>query len=59
MFDGALSAGVDLVTFVMSSRGLAPSSPSSVAANTAFAIQIISLFSYACDFMTGHLPVLV
>jgi len=54
-----LSASVDLVTFVMSSRGLAPSSPSSVAANTAFIIQITPLFSYVCDFMAGHLPVLV
>ncbi|MEZ6973508.1 hypothetical protein [Aeromonas sp. S14(2024)] len=55
----SLSASVDLVTFVMSIRRLAPSSPSSVATNTAFIIKIISLFSYACDFMTGHLPVLV
>ncbi|WP_143248394.1 hypothetical protein [Aeromonas dhakensis] len=54
-----LSVSVDLVTFVMSSRGTAPSSPSSVATNTAFIIKIISLFSYGCDFVAGHLPVLV
>jgi len=34
----------------------APSSPSSVAANTAFTIQITPLFSLACDFMTAIRP---
>ncbi|MFM5813111.1 hypothetical protein ACET6Q_00985 [Aeromonas dhakensis] len=55
----SLSGGVDLVTFVMSIRRPAPSSPSSVTANAAFIVLIISLFSYVCDFITGHLPVLV
>ncbi|MCV9381435.1 hypothetical protein OE564_05190, partial [Aeromonas hydrophila] len=40
-------------------QGAPPSSPSSVTANAAFIIQIISLFSYVCDFMTDHLSVLV
>lgn len=55
MFDlkGKEVVSVDLVTFVMSMRGPAPSSPSSVTANATFIVQIISLFSYGCDFMTA------
>jgi len=52
----SLSGGVDLVTFVMSIRGLAPSSPSSATANTVFTIHITPLFSLACDFMTAICP---
>ncbi|MCF5760143.1 hypothetical protein K3H45_09570 [Aeromonas veronii] len=53
------SAGVELVTFVVSITLPTPSSPSSVAVNSTLLLLITPLFSDGCEFLSRHSPVLV